>query len=149
MVVARIAGVAPPLESSERTGGVMLSKCSVAATLPYKNLKTAKAFYGNKLGLKQRSGSVKDGYLEFEAGKGTVIQLFESSSRKSEDTAATFEVQDLAAEMAALRKKRVAFEEYDLPWVKTVRGVATMGEHKGAWIKDPSGNILALHQAAR
>jgi hypothetical protein len=127
----------------------MLSKCNVAATLPYKNLKTAAAFYAKKLGLKHRAGSVKEGFLEFEAGKGTVIQLFESSSRKSEDTAATFEVKDLAAEMDALRKKRITFEEYDLPWVKTVRGVATMGKHRGAWIKDPGGNILALHESER
>jgi catechol 2,3-dioxygenase-like lactoylglutathione lyase family enzyme len=126
----------------------MLSKTPVAATLPYRGLKTAKDFYTKKLGLKLVSGSVKDGYMEFEAGEGTVIQVFESPSKKSEDTAATFEVADLAAEMRNLRKKGVVFEEYDLPGIKTVNGVATMGEMKGAWIKDPGGNILGLHQGA-
>jgi hypothetical protein len=126
----------------------MLSKCHVAATLPYRGLKTAKAFYSKKLGLKHLAGSPKDGYLEFGAGEGTVIMLFESPSRKSEDTAATFEVENLAREMTALRRKGVEFEEYNLPDVKTVDGVATMGKHKGAWIKDPGGNILALHQRA-
>ena len=48
--------------------------------------------------------------------------------------------------MAALRKRRVVFVDYDLPGVKTVRGVATMGDHKAAWLKDPDGNILCLHQ---
>lgn len=124
----------------------MLSKSRVSATLPFNGLKAAKEFYSKKLGLKLLSGSVKDGYLEFAAGKGSVIQLFESNSRKSDDTAATFEVTDLAREMAALRKRKVRFEEYDLPEIKTVRGVATMGEHKVAWIKDPGGNILGLHQ---
>lgn len=125
----------------------MLSKAHVAATLPYRGLKTARPFYGKKLGLKLLSGSVRDGYLEFAAGKGSVIQLFESRSRKSKDTAATFEVENLAREMAALRRKGVKFQEYDLPRIKTVNGVATMDGHKGAWIKDPSGNILGLHEA--
>ena len=69
-----------------------------------------------------------------------IIQLLTLSS------AATFEVKDLASEMAALRKKGVKFEEYDLPDIKTVRGVATMDGHKGAWFKDPGGNVLALHE---
>jgi catechol 2,3-dioxygenase-like lactoylglutathione lyase family enzyme len=126
----------------------MLSKLHVSPTLPFDGLKRAKPFYEKKLGLKLVSGSVKDGYLEYAAGGGTTIQLFESNSEKSEDTAATFEVQDLAKEMTALRKKGVVFEEYNLPHVKTVNGVAKMGEHVGAWIKDPGGNILALHQSA-
>jgi catechol 2,3-dioxygenase-like lactoylglutathione lyase family enzyme len=124
----------------------MLSRSPVTASLPYDGLKTARDFYTKKLGLKHVSGSPKQGWLEFSAGKGTSIMLFESDSRKSADTAATFEVADLAKEMAALRKKGVVFEEYDLPEVKTVDGVATMGRHKGAWIKDPGGNVLALHQ---
>ena len=126
----------------------MLSRSRVAATLPFKGLKAAQDFYTQRLGLRVSSGSVKDGYLEFEAGDGTVLQVFESDSRKSDDTGATFSVKDLAKEMEDLREKGVRFEEYDLPGIKTVDGVATMGEHKGAWFKDPSGNILALHQGA-
>ena len=124
----------------------MLSRSVVAATLPFRGLKKAKTFYSTKLGLKLRAGSVREGYLEFKAGGGSVIQVFESNSKKSKDTAATFDVTNLAKEMAALRKKGVVFENYDLPRIKTVRGVATMGDHKGAWFKDPGGNILCLHQ---
>jgi catechol 2,3-dioxygenase-like lactoylglutathione lyase family enzyme len=126
----------------------MLSRSPVAATLPCRSLKAALAFYTKKLGLKLACGSVRDGYLEFAAGGGTVLQLFESKSTKSEDTAATFEVDDLDKEMKAIAKRGVKFEDYDLPGIKTVGGVATMGEHKGAWIKDPGGNILALHEGA-
>ena len=126
----------------------MLAKSPVAATLPFDGLKAAKGFYTKKLGLRLASGSVREGHLEFAAGKGTVIQVFESDSKKSKDTAATFEVKDLAKEMAALRKKGVVFEEYDLPGIKTVQGVATMGPSRAAWIKDPGGNILALFEGA-
>lgn len=125
----------------------MLSKSPVAASLPFDGLKAAKSFYTSKLGLELISGSVKEGYLEFAAGKGTVIQVFESDSRKSGDTAVTFQVSNLANEMKALRKRGVKFEEYDLPGIRTVNGVATMGGHKGAWIKDPGGNVIGLHQA--
>src|SRR5436853_625309 len=98
----------------------MLSRSAVAATLPFRGLKKAKAFYSKKLGLKLGAGSVKEGYLEFKAGEGTVIQVFESNSKKSKDTAATFDVTNLAKEMSALRKKSVVFEDYDLPGIKTV-----------------------------
>ena len=43
-----------------------------------------------------------------------------------------------------LRDKGVTFEEYDFPGLKTVNGIATMGELKTAWFRDSEGNILAL-----
>ena len=126
----------------------MLSKAPVAATLPVRGLKAAENFYSRKLGLKRRSGSVKEGYLEYQAGGGTILQLFESNSRKkSDNTAATFEVGNLDREMATLRKRGVEFEEYDLPGIKTVEGVADLdGMGRGAWFKDPDGNVIALHE---
>ena len=126
----------------------MLSRSPVAATLPFRGLDAAQDFYAQKLRLKLSSGSVKDGYLEFESGDGTVLQVFESDSKKSDDTGATFVVDDLAEEMKALRGQGVRFEDYNLPKVKTVDGVATMGDHKAAWFKDPSGNVICLHQLA-
>ena len=126
----------------------MLSKTPVSPVLPCRNLKAALAFYGKKLGLKLLSGSVKDGYLMFGAGMGTGLTCFESNSTKSEDTAASFEVSDLDKEMAALRKSGVKFENYDLPGVKTVKGIATQDGHRVAWFKDPGGNIIGLHSNA-
>ena len=124
----------------------MLSRSPVSATLPFDGLKAARDFYGRKLGLKLVSGSVKHGYLEYQAGTGSQLMLFESDSKKSDDTGATFEVTNLARLMAALRRKGVKFQEYDLPGIKTVKGVARMDGHTMAWIKDPGGNILALHE---
>ena len=127
----------------------MLSNAPVAATNPYRGLKSAPPFYSRKLGLKRQSGSVRDGYLVYKAGKGTTLLLFESSSsKKSDNTAATFEVSNLAREMTRLRKKGLEFEEYDIPeaGIKTVDGVAE-GMGKIAWLKDPDGNVLALHES--
>jgi catechol 2,3-dioxygenase-like lactoylglutathione lyase family enzyme len=125
----------------------MLSECTVSATFPYRNLASAPAFYSDKLGLEQTEGSVEDGYLVYRAGEGTSLLLFESDSpKKSDNTGATFEVDDLEQEMTRLRKKGIEFEEYDLPGIKTVNGVAE-GMGKNAWIKDPDGNVLALHES--
>lgn len=129
----------------------MLSTSPVAATLPFRGLKAAEKFYGRQLGLRRVAGSVRMGFLEFRAGKGTGLLLFESSSKKkSDNTAATFEVKDLLREMARLRKRGVVFKEYDLPGIKTVHGVADSGGGMGkiAWLKDPAGNVIALHESA-
>lgn len=128
----------------------MLSQSPVAATLPFRGLSAAREFYADKLGLRLLAGSVEDGFLEFEGGGGTKLQLFESTSdQKSDNTAATFEVDDLDQEMKALRKKGVEFEEYDLPGIKTEDGVASAdGMGRMAWIKDPDGNVIALHEGA-
>ena len=40
-------------------------------------------------------------------------------------------------------------EEYDLPGIKTVNGIATSGGAKTAWFKDSEGNILAVSQRIR
>jgi catechol 2,3-dioxygenase-like lactoylglutathione lyase family enzyme len=125
----------------------MLSSSPLSATIPFRGLRRAADFYGRKLGLSRIAGSPREGYLTYRAGKGTSLLLFESKSRKkSDNTAATFEVKDLAREMATLRKRGVRFQEYDLPGIRTVDGVAE-GMGKIAWIKDPDGHILALHES--
>jgi catechol 2,3-dioxygenase-like lactoylglutathione lyase family enzyme len=128
----------------------MLSRSPVSATLPVRDLSATKKFY-TKLGLRLVAGSVRDGFLEFRAGGGTHLQCFQSTSKKRTDnTAATFEVKNLATVMRGLRRRGIEFAEYDLPGVKTVDGVARMGddgEHVMAWIVDPDGHVLGLHQA--
>ena len=51
--------------------------------------------------------------------------------------------------MKDLRNRGIKFEEYDLPGIKTVDGVAEMGEFKGAWFKDSEGNILSVTELRR
>lgn len=126
----------------------MLSRSPLAATFPVRDLKASKAFYSTKLGLRLLAGSAREGYLEYGAGKGTKLLLFQSQVRggKSGNTAATFAVGNLRREMKALRARGVEFEEYDLPGVKTEDGVADMGGHSMAWLADPDGYVLALLQ---
>jgi hypothetical protein len=46
--------------------------------------------------------------------------------------------------MDSLRGRGIVFEEYDLPGLKTDRGVVKIGAYKAAWFKDPDGNVLSL-----
>jgi hypothetical protein len=55
-------------------------------------------------------------------------------------------VDDLDAEVAALRGRGVTFEEYDGPELTTVAGIARTPAGKGAWFKDSEGNLLTLIQ---
>ena len=64
----------------------------------------------------------------------------------SSPVAAIVPVSDLEAEMAELRSHGITFEEYDMPGLTTENGIATAGNIRGAWFKDPDGNILSLGQ---
>ena len=55
-----------------------------------------------------------------------------------------FETADVEGDVAALKKKGVVFEDYDMPGLKTVNGIASVGPLKGAWFKDCEGNILSI-----
>ena len=49
-------------------------------------------------------------------------------------------------EVAELKARGVAFEDYDMPGEKSPSGVVTDGGAKAAWFKDPDGNILGVGQ---
>jgi hypothetical protein len=56
----------------------------------------------------------------------------------------SFEVDDVEKAVKELRDRGVTFEEYDMPGLKTVNGIADIQGVKGAWFKDLDGNILAV-----
>ena len=59
-----------------------------------------------------------------------------------------FLVPDVATEVAELKSRGVVFEEYDMPGLKTVDGIAEIGPSKAAWFKDSEGNVLGVVQLA-
>ena len=123
----------------------MLGDEKVAASLVGMDLERAKRFYTEKLGL----SVIREmpGWILFGAGEGTAILMYERlDGSKAEHTVAGFAIDDLEAEMAALRAKGIEFEEYDLPDIKTVNGIAGRGDWKAAWFKDTEGNIISLAQ---
>ena len=125
----------------------MLSDKMVTATLPAVDLKRAKKFYQEKLGLKLVMEDPSPGAM-FAAGQGTTIYLYQRGATKADHTVASFKVDNVEAEVKELKGKGIKFEEYNLTdmGIKTVNGIATMGNWKSAWFKDTEGNILDLVQ---
>ncbi|MEV6978869.1 VOC family protein [Kitasatospora sp. NPDC093806] len=123
----------------------MLGDAPLVAIIPAADLARAKAYYTDVLGLKLTESSPQ-GDLSFECG-GTEFGIYETpSGGQAAHTLASWKVTDLDAEMAALRAKGVAFEDYDLPGLKTVDGVVEADGMRAAWFKDSEGNILCLNE---
>ncbi len=120
----------------------MLSESSAFPVLPAANLARATAFYRDTLGLTVAFEA--EGGVALTAGNGTMMFIYPHGATKAEHTVAGFMVADIDAVVAGLRAKGVAFEEYDMPGLKTVDGIADAGGTKAAWFKDTEGNILSI-----
>ena len=123
----------------------MLKNARVTPTLPAVDLKRARKFYEDKLGLKVVREDPGPGIM-VQAGNGTSLYIYQRGATKADHTVANFKVEDVEAEVKNLKAKGVKFEEYDIPGmgIKTVNGIATMDAYKGAWFKDTEGNILGI-----
>jgi predicted enzyme related to lactoylglutathione lyase len=122
----------------------MLTNAKTATTLPVVDLKRAKTFYQEKLGLKT-SEDVPGGVM-LEAGSGQRILLYQRERTKADHTVIGFEVDDVEKEVKELRGRGIQFEEYDMPNLKTVDSIAKLENWKTAWFKDTEGNILSINQ---
>jgi catechol 2,3-dioxygenase-like lactoylglutathione lyase family enzyme len=113
-------------------------------TLPATDLERAKAFYTEKLGL--TPAREMPGGLVYEGGGGWFLLYPSGSAGSGQHTQAGWQVDDIDAEVAALKERGVVFEEYDYPTFKTVDGIAATGNTKAAWFKDSEGNLLGIVQ---
>ena len=121
----------------------MLDSGMAVPTIAVSDLGRARKFYEETLGLKFMDES--PGGIRFQAGQGTWVFVYPSQyAGTNQATCMSFEVDDLPATVKELRDRGITFEEYDFPGLKTVDGIADMGEEKGAWFKDLDGNILAI-----
>ncbi len=130
----------------------MLKDGKIATRLPAQDLERARAFYSEKLGLEPVEE--REGGLRYVGAAGE-FALFESAGSASGDhTQMGWEVDDIEATVRDLRARGVVFEEYDLPGLKTVDGIAEIegnypskgtGE-RAAWFRDSEGNMVGLGQ---
>jgi catechol 2,3-dioxygenase-like lactoylglutathione lyase family enzyme len=127
----------------------MLGKAEIAAIVPVSDIDKAVDFYGGALGLEldvRRDDLPENREAEFRAGDGTLVVYESVAAGQSKATLAAFRVADLDTVVAGLRERGVAFEEYDLPELKTENGIASIGDLRAAWARDPDGNIIAFEQ---
>jgi len=128
----------------------MLQKSRAAATIPASDLARARAFYEGKLGLTPDPDADERDGLMYRCGEGTVFLVFESTGSSSGNhTQLGLEVDDIDAEVSALRDKGVQLENYDSPGLKTEDGIAQMPVGRGGWFKDPDGNLISIFQRVR
>jgi catechol 2,3-dioxygenase-like lactoylglutathione lyase family enzyme len=135
--------------------GGMLENSAVATRLPAGDLDRARAFYAEKLGLEPVEE--RPGGLLYRCGSG-FFGLFESAgSASGTHTQMGWEVADIEATVSTLRARGVVFEEYDLPGLRTVDGIADIAGNypskgsgeRAAWFRDSEGNLLGIGQPTR
>ena len=91
------------------------------------------------------------------AGGDGAFALFSSTGRPSgEHTQMGWQVTDLDAVVADLRRRGVVFEDVDVPGLRTVDGIAEVAGNypsdggvgeRAAWFRDSEGNLIGLGEA--
>jgi catechol 2,3-dioxygenase-like lactoylglutathione lyase family enzyme len=133
----------------------MLTEARIASRLPAQDLERARRFYSEKLGLEPIEE--RPGGLRYRGASGEFALFASGGAPSGTHTQMGWEVDDLPAVVAALRARGVVFEEYDMPGLRTVGGIAEIsgnypskgrGEH-AAWFRDSEGNLLGIGQPIR
>jgi catechol 2,3-dioxygenase-like lactoylglutathione lyase family enzyme len=123
----------------------MLKNARIVPYIPVADVARARQFYEEKIGLALKEQYA--GVVIYECGGGSWVFMYPSAGAgTSRASTAFWAVDDVAAEVAELKSRGVVFEEYDMPGIKTVNGIASAGGAKTAWFKDSEGNILAISQ---
>ncbi|GAA2957626.1 VOC family protein [Streptomyces enissocaesilis] len=129
----------------------LLARARVATRLPARDLDRARRFYAERLGL--RPVDERPGGLLYRC-EGAEFVLFRSTGASPGTfTQIAFEVDDIEAVVAELKRRGVVFEEVDVPGFRTRDGIAEIdGNHpgkgargeRGAWFRDSEGNLLGI-----
>ena len=130
----------------------MLKTGRVATRIPVQDLDRARAFYADKLGLEP--SEERPGGLLYRCASGVFALFVSAGASPGTFTQMGFEVDDLVATVAELRRRGVVFEKVDLPGLTTVDGIAEIegnypskgsGE-RAVWFRDSEGNMLGIGQ---
>jgi predicted enzyme related to lactoylglutathione lyase len=123
----------------------MLQKSPMYAYIPAKDVARARKFYEGKLGFVPTKVD-DDGVVYEFAGKTACFLYLTPNAGTSQASQAFWSVEDVDAEIEAMKARGVTFEDYDMPGEKSRSGAITAGGAKAAWFKDSEGNIMALVQ---
>jgi catechol 2,3-dioxygenase-like lactoylglutathione lyase family enzyme len=142
--------------SKKKEDQSLLPRARVATRLPAQDLDRARRFYAEKLGLEP--ADERPGGLLYRCAAGEFALFTSGGASPGTFTQMGFEVEDIEAAVAELKARGVAFEEVDVPGLRTVGGIADIegnypskgasGE-RGAWFRDSEGNLLGLGQLVR
>jgi catechol 2,3-dioxygenase-like lactoylglutathione lyase family enzyme len=120
-----------------------LRAASLIATIPVTDLRRARTFYEDVLGLEHVDTS--EAGIMLRAGDGRVL-LYRSSAPRANHTLVGFEVDRLEPIMERLKARGVRFEDYDFPGLRTVDQIAMIGPERAAWFHDSEDNVLSISE---
>lgn len=122
----------------------MLQKSPMYAYIPAKDVDRARRFYEQKLGFQPKAEIA--GGVVYDCAGGTSCFLYPTpNAGTSQASQAFWQVADIESEVAELKKRGVAFEDYGMPG-QDANGIVNEGGAKAAWFKDTEGNIMAVIQ---
>ena len=121
----------------------MLSKENAHATLAVKDMKRARTFYEETLGLKNTGDEGSD-FVAYGTGDSSVFVYRSKFAGTNEATAVTWIVPDVEETVDELKGRGVTFEHYDMPGMTLEGDLHVADRMKVAWFKDPDGNIHSI-----
>ena len=122
----------------------MLGHRDVTATVAVRDLKAARRWYEDKLGLSPIH-TEGDAAVSYRTGNTQLLVYRSEFAGTNKASAATWMMNgELEKTVQDLKAKGIKFERYEFPDVKHEGDVHVMGDTRAAWFKDPDGNILAL-----
>ena len=127
----------------------MFEKLMATAVLPASDLARAKQWWHDVLGRDPVYEDEEGEALYYDIGGMPVLVYRTDFAGTAKNTALGLMTDDLDRDMTQLRTHGVMFHDYDMPGLKTVDGVAEIGDERGAWFSDSEGNILALGQVSQ
>jgi len=119
----------------------MLSDALLVTTVAVTDLERARGFFVDQLGLPLIDETPFA--LRFAAGGGSQVSVRKGEPKVGQ-TVGHFEVSGLDELVRDLSGRGVAFQEYETP--KTVGFIAQIGPARGAWFRDPDGNVFGLRE---
>ena len=112
----------------------MLSNAPVVPTLAVSDMKRARHFYEEVVGLAVEVDVV--GTVRYSCGGDTGLAIFERPMEPTDHTVAAFEVDDIELEVNELRGRGLELE-----------GIITLPDGvQRAFFKDPDGNVIGMRQ---
>jgi catechol 2,3-dioxygenase-like lactoylglutathione lyase family enzyme len=122
----------------------MLADYAAIATVGVNDLVRSQHFYEKQLGLQLIDANSE--VLTFQTGKAIMFVYKSPHAGTNRATSVTWPVPNVDQSVAALKEKKVVFENYgDMPSM-THDGDVYRGPHgmTVCWFKDPDGNIHSL-----
>jgi predicted enzyme related to lactoylglutathione lyase len=121
----------------------MLETKNAFSSFSVNNLKQAKDFYGQTLGLKVEESEMG---LEIHPGRTNVFIYPKPNHTPASFTVLNFLVDDIIKAVDELNERGVRFEQYEGEIKTDEKGIHRNGGPSIAWFKDPAGNILSVLQ---